>query len=44
MLKRGLTFAVAMSALALLCLSSYAGSCADLTDTYVCQKYCPPRE
>jgi len=41
MLKRGLAFAVATSALGLPCLSGYADSCADLTGTYVCQKYCP---
>jgi len=41
MLKRGLTFAVAAFASAISCTSSYAGSCADLTGTYVCQKYCP---
>lgn len=41
MRKRALAFAVAAVALAFSCSSSYAGSCADLTDTYVCQKYCP---
>ena len=41
MLKRGLTFAVTAFASAFSCPSSDAGSCADLTDTYVCQKYCP---
>lgn len=41
MLKCSLTLTVAAFALAFSCLSSYAGSCADLTDTYVCQKYCP---
>ena len=41
MLTRGLAVAAAASALALPCLSSYAGSCADLTGTYVCQTYCP---
>lgn len=41
MLKRGLTFAVAVLASAFSCSSSYAGSCADLSGTYVCQKYCP---
>jgi len=41
MLKPGLAFAIATFASAFSCPSSYAGSCADLTDTYVCQKYCP---
>jgi hypothetical protein len=41
MSKRGLTFAIATSALGLPCLSSYADSCSDLTGTYVCQRYCP---
>jgi hypothetical protein len=41
MLKCGLTLTVAAFASAFSCLSGYAGSCADLTDTYVCQKYCP---
>jgi hypothetical protein len=41
MLKRGFTFAVAAVASAFWCPGGYAGSCADLTDTYVCQKYCP---
>jgi hypothetical protein len=41
MLKRGLTVAVAAVASAFWCRGGYAGSCADLTDTYVCQKYCP---
>jgi len=41
MLRRQLTFAVAAFASALSCPSSYAGSCVDLTGTYVCQTYCP---
>jgi len=41
MLKRRLTVAGAAVASALSCAGSYAGSCADLTGTYVCQKYCP---
>jgi len=41
MLKRGVIFAVAAFAAAFSCFSSFASSCADLTDTYVCQKYCP---
>jgi hypothetical protein len=39
--KRGLAFAIAVSAWAFPCPSSDADSCADLTGTYVCQKYCP---
>ena len=41
MLKRGFTLAVAAAASALWCQVGYADSCADLTGTYVCQKYCP---
>src|SRR5215813_749030 len=41
MLKHGLRFAVASIASVLSCADSYAGSCADLTGTYVCQTYCP---
>ena len=41
MLTRGLAFTVAALVLAFPCLSSYGDSCADLTGTYVCQKYCP---
>jgi hypothetical protein len=41
MLKRGLPFVVAASALGLPGPGSHAGSCADLTGTYVCQNYCP---
>jgi len=41
MLKPRLAFAVAAFAWAFSGSSSHAGSCADLTGTYVCQKYCP---
>ena len=41
MLKRGVTFAVAAVAATFACAGSHAGSCADLTGTYVCQEYCP---
>ena len=41
MLKGGIAFAVAVFASALFCPGSNAGSCADQTGTYVCQKYCP---
>lgn len=41
MMTRGLASAVAALGLAFPCLSSYAGSCVDLTGAYVCQKYCP---
>ena len=41
MLKPGLLFAVTAIASALSCAGSYAGSCTDLTGTYVCQTYCP---
>jgi hypothetical protein len=41
MLNRGLTFATATAALGLSCVGSYAGSCTDLTGTYVCEQYCP---
>lgn len=41
MLRRWVTLAAAAFAAAFSCAGSYAGSCADLTGTYVCQKYCP---
>jgi hypothetical protein len=41
MLKRELTFVIATVALGLSCPRSYAGSCANLTGTYVCEQYCP---
>lgn len=41
MLARGVTFAVAAVAATFACARSYAGSCADLTGTYVCREYCP---
>jgi len=41
MWKRGFTFVVAAAASTFWSHGGYADACADLTGTYVCQKYCP---
>ena len=41
MSRSGFAFLVASSAFVLPCAGSYGSSCADLTGTYTCQKYCP---
>ena len=41
MSRRGLAFVVTALAWGLPCAASHGSSCADLTGTYTCQKYCP---